>query len=184
MQLTGSACNSRPLGTPQSTFIHRQHKGFHDGLLSLGLFIVCSGAGGLSHWSCLIFIAQDQTNAAHTVPLPLWESPTDHETGRWGINDVVQRLKYDDLPSTEPIREAARQPVAGRLLEVTFLCMPASSKMNAERTLSSGQILRSLSVFCKGLRGNKTHTDTAADFTELPNNKLLCVTSVQDSLSS
>lgn len=66
-QLTGSACNSHPLGTSQCAFIHRQHKGFHDGLLNLDLFssvvqvVFLTGLG----WPSLCKTKQMQLTPSH-----------------------------------------------------------------------------------------------------------------------
>lgn len=125
----GSTCNSLSLATPQSVFIHRWHKGFHEELLSLDLFAAWAGAGGLSHCSCLVLITKDQTEGYLTlshcdrVPQPM-------KQGDGGCSDIGHGLQYGGLPCAEPIRDTAWQPVASRLQEAFFLCMLASREIN------------------------------------------------------
>lgn len=99
VQLMGSNCNSLPLATPQSAFIHRQHKGFHEELLSLDLFAAWAGAGGLSHCSCLVLITKDQTEGHLTLShCHCGRFPQSTKRGDGGCSDVGQGLQYSGSP--------------------------------------------------------------------------------------
>lgn len=147
----GSTCNSLPLATPQCAFIHRQRKGFHAELLSLDLLAAWAGADGFSHCSCLIFIAQDQTEGQLTPShCHCGRVPQSTKQGDGGCSDVAQGLQDDGLPCAEPIREVAWQPAAGRLLEAFFL---ASREINPSSPFLLGNALEACLSLLQGTWG-------------------------------
>lgn len=169
-----------PLLLPSLPSFTGSVKAFHAELLSLDLFGARAGAGGLSHCSCPVFVAQDQTGAQLALSRCHWgRVPRSVKQGAGGCGDDVRGLQRDGLPRADPVRDAAWQPVAGRLLEAFLLCTLASRERNPVLPSLLDDASETTPPRCRGLGGNETRTGTAGDFTELHNDEFLRVVSMQ-----
>lgn len=134
----GSECSSQaqprtatPLLLPDC--LHSQSPSGSPRWLALFGLICCLGS---CRWSFFLLLPDlhcarsnrsAATEAACTVPLPLQEGPTVHETGRQGMQRCQAGSATQDLALW---RVHQRHPVAGRLWETFFLHMPASTERN------------------------------------------------------